>query len=120
MDIEIQKKVDQLKAAGHSVLKLKLMNREFIYRSLNRQEYNELQKKIAASAKQLMSDNADENVEMLAREKAEEELVLRALVAPEVDTVLDFKTFPAGIIQTLSEYIMRASGFGIEAEPEEL
>lgn len=124
MDTQVQQKVNEVKAKGHSVFKVPIAKREFIYRSINRQEYGALQKSIAEDSRKIRtSEGTDEEKEesiALMRERGEEKLVLLALVYPEVDNSSDFTNLPAGVISTLADMIMQASGFGVDVEPVEL
>jgi hypothetical protein len=60
------------------------------------------------------SELLEEKLETL-KEEGEEDLVLLALVSPEIGSTEDM---PAGFFSTMSDLILQASGFGVEAEPE--
>lgn len=120
MNTELQKTIDTLKANGHSVFKVKLGRTEYIYRSISRMEYTHLQKEITNMAKNFKEGQNQDEATSALREAGEELLVMKGLISPEIANRIDFNAFPAGHITSLSEYIMIASGFNADAEPEEL
>ena len=115
--------VETAKKNGHRVFKAKVAGIECIYRSLTRKEFRDIQKKLADKTETIRKTSSTENAETqlgLLKEEGEEELFLRAVLQPKVGSQLDLATLPAGMIPSLSELIMEASGFGDEVEPQEL
>ena len=115
--------VETAKKNGHRVFKAKVAGADCIYRSLTRKEFRDIQKKLAdkteAIRKTSSAENADAQLSLL-KEEGEEELFMRAVLQPKIGSQLDLATLPAGMIPSLAELIMEASGFGEEAEPQEL
>jgi hypothetical protein len=115
--------VETAKKNGHRVFKAKVAGIECIYRSLTRKEFRDIQKKLADRTDAIRKANSTENTDTqlgLLKEEGEEELFLRAVLQPKVGSQLDLATLPAGMIPSISELIMEASGFGDEVEPQEL
>ena len=115
--------VETAKKNGHRVFKAKVAGIECIYRSLTRKEFRDIQKKLADRTDAIRKTSSTENTDTqlgLLKEEGEEELFLRAVLQPKVGSQLDLATLPAGMIPSLSELIMEASGFGDEVEPQEL
>jgi hypothetical protein len=129
---EVQAAVDTAKAQGHVVFSIKLAGVRYIYRSINRKEFRELQSLIADEAEQAkvkaekskagMEDNdprlvdIDAQLEKTAieiREQSEDRLVRKGLLHPELS-----ENTPAGVATTIADRIMEASAFGSEEEPE--
>lgn len=120
---DTQQIIDTAKANGHRVFKAKVAGIECIYRSLTRKEFRDIQKKMADKTEAIRKASSQETADTqlsLLKEEGEEELFLRAVLHPKVGSQLDLATLPAGIIPSLSELIMEASGFGDEVEPQEL
>lgn len=120
---DTQQIIDTAKKAGHRVFKAKVAGIECIYRSLTRKEFRDIQKKMADKTEAIRKASSQEAADTqlsLLKEEGEEELFLRAVLQPKVGSQLDLATLPAGIIPTLSELVMEASGFGDEVEPQEL
>ena len=120
---DTQSIIDTAKASGHRVFKAKVAGIECIYRSLTRKEFRDIQKKMADKTEAIRKASSQETADTqlsLLKEEGEEELFLRAVLHPKVGSQLDLATLPAGIIPSLSELIMEASGFGDEVEPQEL
>jgi hypothetical protein len=120
---DTQSIIDTAKANGHRVFKAKVAGIECIYRSLTRKEFRDIQKKMADKTEAIRKASSQETADTqlsLLKEEGEEELFLRAVLHPKVGSQLDLATLPAGIIPSLSELIMEASGFGDEVEPQEL
>lgn len=120
---DTQQIIDTAKKAGHRVFKAKVAGIECIYRSLTRKEFRDIQKKMADKTEAIRKASSQEAADTqlsLLKEEGEEELFLRAVLQPKVGSQLDLATLPAGIIPSLSELIMEASGFGDEVEPQEL
>ena len=115
--------VETAKKNGHRVFKAKVAGVECIYRSLTRKEFRDIQKKLAEKTEAIRKTSTPENAETqlsLLKEEGEEELFMRAVLQPKIGSQLDLATLPAGMIPSLSELIMGASGFGDDVEPQEL
>jgi hypothetical protein len=131
---EVQTSVDAAKTEGHVVFAVKLAGVKYIYRSINRKEFRELQSLIADEAEKAKagSDAAklglpegdpllaslDAKLEKAAidiRENGEERLVQKGLLHPSLT-----ENTPAGVSTTIADRIMEASAFGSEEEPEML
>jgi hypothetical protein len=115
--------IDTAKKNGHRVFKTKIAGMECIYRSLTRKEFRDIQKKMAEKTEAIRKSAAGEAADAqlgLLKEEGEEELFMRAVLVPKMGSELDLAVLPAGIIPSLAELIMEASGFGEEAEPKEL
>lgn len=128
---EVQALVNQAKKDGHVVFSLKLAGVSYIYRSINREEFRQLQQKLADEAEEarLEADSKKqglaeddprvaeidaglEKVAMQIREKGEERLVEQGLLYPELTS-----NTPAGVSTSIADRIMEASAFGSEEEP---
>lgn len=129
---EVQSLINNAKSKGHSVYALNIGGVKYIYRSINRSEFRELQQHLSTEAEELKRI-ADEKkaklpkddpklaeVELfvekeaaMIRERGEERLVGKALLHPSLNDHT-----PAGVAPTLADRIMEGSGFGNEAEPE--
>jgi len=131
---EVQQIVDSAKALGHLVYSMNINGIKYIYRSINRSEFKELQELMVreAEAAKIESDSKKKDIpdkdprldainqalETKAaeiREKGEERLVAKGVLYPKIST-----NTPAGVSTTLADRIMEASGFGAEEEPEQL
>ena len=131
---EVLAKIAKAKEEGHVVFSIKLAGVKYVYRSINREEFRELQLALANDAEKvkLASDAAkiglkegdpalakiDSELEKKAldiREAGEDRLVVKGLIHPELN-----KNTPAGVSTTLADRIMEASAFGSEEEPEML
>lgn len=109
----LNQKIAQLKAQGHTLHKVSISGRTFVYRSLNRKEFRDLQKTILEKS----SNAQDES----AVSESQDQVVARALVEPAITSALELSGLPAGVIVQLFELVMKASGFGGEEPvPEEL
>jgi hypothetical protein len=120
---DTQQIVETAKKNGHRVFKAKVAGMECIYRSLTRKEFRDLQKKIAEKTESIKKSSTAENIDSqlsMLKEEGEEELFMRAVLLPKVGSQLDLATLPAGMIPSLAELVMEASGFGEEAVPQEL
>ena len=131
---EVQQIVDSAKAQGHLVYSMNINGIKYIYRSINRAEFKELQELMVkeAEAAKIESDSKKKDIpdkdprldainqalETKAaeiREKGEERLVAKGVLHPKINA-----NTPAGVSTTLADRIMEASGFGAEEEPEQL
>lgn len=129
---DAQAAVDSAKAQGHVVFAINLAGVKYIYRSINRKEFRELQGLIADEAekakisseanraglkeddpKLLQLDMELEKTAMGIRERGEERLVKQGLLHPLLS-----ENTPAGVSTTIADRIMEASAFGSEEEPE--
>lgn len=116
MNEDLKIKIDNLKAQGHSVYKVKMAGHEYIYRTVMRGEFKKLQSAAAEDAK---AAGEDEVKLAAVLDSNKEKLVVKCLVHP-VLTEVDLADLPAGIVDSLSESIMASSGFGADAVPEQL
>lgn len=114
---ELTQSINAAKAAGHSVFSIKLSGKQFIYRSINRSEFRQLQKQLAEDTEKMKTSglSAESQVSEI-REKAEERLIKIALLSDS--STLDQEL--AGAITTIADLVMQASGFGVDAEPTQL
>lgn len=131
---EIGALVMKAKAEGHSVFALTISGIKYIYRSINRAEFRELQAVLTKEAEDLRqeADNRkkglskddpklaeiDMYVEKQAaiiRERGEERLVEKSLIHPKLTPGT-----PAGVSPTLADRTMEASGYGGDEQPEML
>ncbi len=132
LDPELQAKIDKCKADGHTVAMLNIAGTKYIYRSINREEFRNLQDKMAVEAEkvsvqaeaakvnlkegspQMAALNADLQKEALKiRDRGEERLVEQGLIHPQLTA-----NTPAGVSTTIADRIMELSGFSVDAEPE--
>lgn len=125
--MDLDQKVEELKKSGFRIFKAKIAGVNTVYRSINRKEFRDMQKAIAEKTDLLQKgagpDASQEKRQMIAnnmKEEGEEMLVLKAVVSPKMDTVLDLQALPAGFVMSVAEKIMVASGFSEDIEPEEL
>lgn len=94
-----EEQVKEWKEQYGRVLKIKLGGVDYYYRPLNTDEYLNIQK--------LVESGDEAGPEML--------VAIKGTLTPTMD-----KNAPAGAILTLSDEIMKISGFVPEGEPEEL
>lgn len=140
MTPEVKALVDKAKSEGHRVYSVVIAGEKYIYRSINRKEFREMQEIMTgeaetarlASAKkreELMKNNPDltensqeivkldydlEKEAMDIKDKAEDKLVAVSLIHP----VGVSENLPAGVVNNLAEKIMEGSGFQATEEPE--
>lgn len=121
MNIDRQK-IDELKKAGFRVFSAKIAGIETVYRSLSRREFREIQKKLADKTEAMRKANPEVSDAQIAqmKEEGEEQLVLKSVLSPQLDSELDLLNLPAGYIQSIAESVMSVSGFGETIEPVEL
>lgn len=129
---EVQELINKAKQAGHAVRLLTISGTDYIYRSVNREEFRELQEKLvydaetareaAEAKKKAVKDDTEavakidadlEKQALLIRDKGEERLIQKGLISPTIN-----ENTPAGVPTTIADRIMELSGFGVEAEPE--
>ena len=117
-----QQIIDTAKKNGHRVFSAKVAGTDCIYRSITRKEFRDIQRKMADKTEAIRKSGSENNDTQLSllKEEGEEEIFLRAVLLPKVASQLDLAVLPAGIVPSLSELIMEASGFGETAVPQEL
>lgn len=115
MTPELKDKIDKLKSEGHAVFAITISGVKYYYRSINRQEYRALQNSLLKTAESLKGTKPDAEISIMVKDSGEEDLVKIGLIAPPITD-----NSPAGVLTSLSDLIMEASGFGSEAEPEVL
>lgn len=120
---EVRTRVDACKANGHIVKAVEINDKVFVYRSISRKEYRDIQKEISAKATKMKASMTPEQFDSESatlKDDAEELILVKCLVEPQI-TQLDFATGAlAGNVTTLAELIMTCSGFGVQVEPETL
>jgi hypothetical protein len=112
----IKQKVEEHKSKGFMVCALPISGVKYIYRSLNRAEYKSIQDLLTKEAEVVKKNATEEEVAAAAaaiKDTGELQLVKIALIYPELT-----ENTPAGVVATLADRIMEASGFGVEVEPE--
>lgn len=115
---DVQTRIDGLKAAGFVVQAITIAGTKFIYRSVNRGEFRQLQEaltKEAEEAKKTLKEDQLEQAALQIRDRGEDRLLNLGLIHPSIS-----ENTPAGALTTLADLIMQASGFGVETEPETL
>lgn len=122
---EMEEIIKKAKSAGNRVFSAKVAGVETIYRSLGRKEFRDIQKKLADKTDALRKSTQEgvgvsDSQLSLMKEEGEEQLVMRGVLFPRLDTELDLAMVPAGFVPTIAELIMEASGFGEEVSPKEL
>ena len=129
---ELQAQIDKFKADGHAVAALTIAGVKYVYRSINREEFRELQEKMSQEAEKVSIDTEKAKVglkedspematitakvqkeAMKIRDRGEERLVEKGLISPAMSS-----NTPAGVSTTIADRIMELSGFSVEAEPE--
>lgn len=129
MDPILKQKIDNIKATRLPVFSLPVDGTNYIYRGISRKEFKALQGSMTQLAEELRLKYAKKEEEpklttelALLKEKSEEELVLLALIDPEIKTKADIEMLPAGIVTRLADLITSASGFVDEpdAKPTQL
>ena len=129
---EIKKLVDAAKVQGHAVYAIKLAGMTYYYRSINRAEFRHLQELLIketekvrdeAEAKKTGLKPDDPKIKQIdawtekeaavIREAGEERIARQGLLYP-----LFGENTPAGVMSSLADRVMQASGFGSEEEPE--
>lgn len=148
LDAKLQKKVDELKAQGHSLRKVRAVNKEYIIRSMTRSEYrdvhntveelaekvrSQLTEKYTPEFKAIPEDDPEAEEKVLAvQEKMQAEmqelskghleeidaLVLKVAVVNPVIESLD--SLLPGTIPVLRDQILLLSGFDDSPEVEDL
>lgn len=115
---EVQDKVASLKSQGYVVQAITIAGTKYVYKSVNRAEFRALQEKLTREAEEAKKNLPEDKLEQEAlaiRDRGEERLVEVGLIHPPLSA-----NTPAGVLTSIADYIMQASGFGIETEPETL
>ncbi|RMH18618.1 MAG: hypothetical protein D6698_06715 [Gammaproteobacteria bacterium] len=114
--ITVETAVSESKRAGCMVEMVTLGDQLFIYRSLNRLEWKQIQKALLNRAKGT-DGNVDTTKVLENKDEGEEEVVFKALLFPRYDTQSDLLHLPSGWVTTLADRITELSGFS-NAAPE--
>lgn len=99
-----QEQIDELKAKYGKVFRLTINGEDWYYRAMNREEFKKY------SEEQLQ--NADQLTQLDL-----EDMVFSMCNLNDVKKVGDL---PAGVVATVADAVMRATGFTENVEPEEL
>lgn len=120
MPPEALQAADAAKQAGAEVFATQVGEQWYVYRSLNRFEYQNM---LLDQAKQIqaLSEQAESEVSLniLSKIREQNTTVMASCVYPKLDA-MSIKTVPAGAIDTLYGSIMIACGFGQEPMPIKL
>ena len=113
---DVRQLVDKAKENGSTVLGVGLNGTDFVYRSINRLEWRELQRGIQSRAK------AAEAQDVTIKDEGEDDVVMKALISPKLQSKQELLQLPAGVVTQLADLILRASGFTIaeDAAPVKL
>jgi hypothetical protein len=111
----VKTKVEQAKATGCIIEHLDLGGTDFVYRSLNRSEWKELQTESINKAKGEEGGVLDPLRLAELKEEGEDAVVLAALIFPEHKDAKELNSYPAGYVSQLADRVTELSGFG---EPE--
>jgi hypothetical protein len=132
LNTEVKNLIDKAKADGHVVYAINISGSKYYYRSINRAEFRELQETLTLEAEAVRSEadklkkglkeddpkledinNKLEREAAAIRDRGEDRLVQKGLIHPQLST-----NTPAGVIASVADRIMQASGYGNEEEPE--
>lgn len=132
LNTEVKNLIDKAKADGHVVYAINISGSKYYYRSINRAEFRELQETLTLEAEAVRSEadklkkglkeddpkleeinNKLEREAAAIRDRGEDRLVQKGLIYPPLST-----NTPAGVIASVADRIMQASGYGNEEEPE--
>lgn len=132
LNTEVKNLIDKAKADGHVVYAINISGSKYYYRSINRAEFRELQETLTLEAEAVRSEadklkkglkeddpkleeinNKLEREAAAIRDRGEDRLVQKGLIHPPLST-----NTPAGVIASVADRIMQASGYGNEEEPE--
>ena len=94
--------IDEWKSKYGEIYKVDLAGEEYYYRPLKRAEY----KGIVQTPETAPSFR-------------EEQIVSKCVIYPSIDAAT-IATSKAGVVSTLTDYVMQVSGFGSESEPIKL
>ena len=97
-----QEMIEEWKIKYGEIYKIDLAGEEYYYRPLKRAEY----KGIVQTPESAPSFR-------------EEQIVSKCVIHPNVDAAI-IATSKAGVVSTLTDYVMLVSGFGSESEPIKL
>jgi hypothetical protein len=118
-----EKVIAEVKAAKDSgcvIEHILLGDTDFIYRSLNRQEWKVLQRASLDKAKDA-EGNVDPMKVVEIKDESEDAVVMKALIYPKHESASELQGYPAGYISRLADHITVLSGFGEnEVEPQKL
>jgi hypothetical protein len=103
--------LNQLKQENGEVAVVPIGEKIFAIRALSRKEWKELRKRQVAAAQ---SQNANSTTADL---DFEEEITLKAMVWPEMDSLYVKQGIPAGIPSTIAEAVTNHCGFVQNAAP---
>lgn len=103
-----QEQIDQWKTAS-AVFTVAIAGNKYYYRPVYRGEMAEVMNAV-------QSEGATPYGSQSA---VEDQVVIKAILDPVID-INTVKTLPAGLVTTLSELIMQASGFEPDAIPQQL
>lgn len=112
LDAGTRQAVEEAKGRGIQPYTVNINDVFYVYRIMNRMEYHKHTLESVQQAEKLISDakNPSEG-RVLAELRSQEDLFLKCLIYPHVDKIT-IKELPAGVIDTVSDEIMRTSGFG--------
>lgn len=120
MPAEAVKAADAAKKAGAEVFGTQVGDKWYVYRSLNRFEYQNMLLDQAKQIQQLSeSAESEMSLNILSKIREQNTTVISACVYPKLDA-MSIKTVPAGAVDTLYSSIMLACGFGQEPMPIKL
>ncbi len=118
--IDLQAKINEIKAKHLPVFSLTFSGVEYIYRAITRKEFRLLQTKMVVSSEELRLKypNKEDEYKLsseiaILKEKSEEEIVTLALISP---SPIEIDSIPAGVVTRLADLITAASGFIDEDE----
>jgi hypothetical protein len=112
---QLKDKIEKLKSEGHSVHAITISGVKYYYRSINRKEYKDLQTSLLKMTESLKGNKPDAEIPLIVKDSGEEDLVRLGLIEPQLSD-----NTPAGVVTSLADRVMEASGFGVESEPEVL
>ena len=116
-DTVLQAAVEAAKQNGCRVVRSTVEGKTYVYRSLNRAEWKQLQQ-MAFAASEDEDGGISATKAMQYREDSEDALVKLAVISPSTD---DIQGWPAGNVPRLVELITKLSGFDeVEIVTEEL
>lgn len=115
MKPEMQKALAQFKSQGVQPHVIPIAGEYFMYRTIKRSEWRELQREQAQRAK-----SSDENAtQAMLQTMWEEALVFRCSLFPKIAQE-NYMSFDAGVISTMADAILFSSGFNQETIPLKL
>lgn len=112
--------VEQAKQAGASVFTIQVGDQFYVFRSLGRFEYQNMMIEQSKVAEKLMNEAPNQIAgRVMVEMRNQDEVVQKATLWPRLDPS-NVKTVGAGVVETLHNSIMLASGFGQEPMPIKL